>query len=347
MKEKKPRLRVDKYKSLKKRKRKGFHGINYHDMKKKEVADRLLDLTAGSGTEQQEQVEEDQVETEEVADISRNKIHGKEVVDEEESQGVSPQIHGYKIMDSSVLQGILNCCSMCTFCGAENQLSVRQDDKARRGLCEKLILFCTACEKEIKTFHTSLTLENKLIDINLMSVYAATSSGGGLALLRNFCVSMDFPAPVHGNPYSKYLKTIVKCAMENCEESLSCAAKTLVTQQINDGGTQIAFGVDGTWQKRYGHNSLLGATFVLSIHNGCVLEYSIKSKICHLCEKNPHPTIEWKQKYAAICEINHRGSSGSMEKEGAIEMCVRSVDKHNLKYTTFVGDGDTNSFAAY
>ena len=156
---------------------------------------------------------------------------------------------------------------------------------------------------------------------------------------------MDFPASVHGNLYFKYLKTIVcKYAMEKCEESMSYAAKTLVTQEINDGATQIAVSVDGTWQKRYGHNSLLGTTFVLSIHNGCVLDYSIKSKVCHLCKKNPHPTIEWKQKHAAVCQINHCGSSGSMEKEGAIEMFVCSVNKHNLRYTTFVGDGNTNFF---
>ena len=33
-----------------------------------------------------------------------------------------------------------------------------------------------------------------------------------------------------------------------------------------------------------------------------------------------------------FCEIDHKGSLDSMEKEGAIEMFLCSIDKHNLKY---------------
>ena len=80
--------------------------------------------------------------------------------------------------------------------------------------------------------------------------------------------------------------------------------------------------VDGTWQKRYGHNSLLGMVFVISIVTGCVLGYSVKLIVCH------------------------EGSSGAMERDGAIEVFTRSIEKHNLRYTTYVGDGDSNSFAA-
>ena len=33
-----------------------------------------------------------------------------------------------------------------------------------------------------------------------------------------------------------------------------------------------------------------------------------------------------------------------MEKEGAKEIFLRSIDKYKLKYTTFVGDGDSGCF---
>ena len=46
-----------------------------------------------------------------------------------------------------------------------------------------------------------------------------------------------------------------------------------------------------------------------------------------------------------VCDINHSGSSDSMETTAAVEMFTRSVEKHNLKYTTFVGDGDSSCFA--
>ena len=108
---------------------------------------------------------------------------------------------------------------------------------------------------------------------------------------------------------------------------------------------EIAVSCDGTWQKRYGHNSLLGATFIISTDNG-VLDYSIKSKTCAVCNKNLNPTDEWSRNHELFCEINHKGSSGSMEKEGAVEMFLCSIDKHNLKYAEYIGDGDSNSFGA-
>ena len=33
-----------------------------------------------------------------------------------------------------------------------------------------------------------------------------------------------------------------------------------------------------------------------------------------------------------------------MEKDSAVEMFYRSVEKHNLRYTVYIGDGDTSSF---
>ena len=124
---------------------------------------------------------------------------------------------------------------------------------------------------------------------------------------------------------------------------------SLAAQSLHKEGstpTEISISVDGTWQKRYGHNSLLGATFILSIDNGCVLDYSIKSKVCTVCRKHPNPTEEWLEIHKPVCAINHAGSSGSMEKDGAVEMFLWSLEKHQLKYTEYVGDGDTNSFGA-
>ena len=90
------------------------------------------------------------------------------------------------------------------------------------------------------------------------------------------------------------------------------AAKDLVKDGTSPN--EITVSCDGTWQKRYGHNSLLGATFIISIDNGCVLDYSIKSKTCAVCNKNPNPTDEWSRNHELFYKINHKGSSGSMEK---------------------------------
>ena len=72
----------------------------------------------------------------------------------------------------------------------------------------------------------------------------------------------------------------------------------------------------------------------------------IKSLICHVCKINKEAAETWEKNHEATCLINHEGSSGSMEEEGAIEMFLRSVEKYKLRYTKYVGDGDTSSFGA-
>ena len=44
------------------------------------------------------------------------------------------------------------------------------------------------------------------------------------------------------------------------------------------------------------------------------------------------------------CKANFRGSAPAMEPEGADRIFRRSVEKHNLRYTEFYGDGDSKSF---
>ena len=44
------------------------------------------------------------------------------------------------------------------------------------------------------------------------------------------------------------------------------------------------------------------------------------------------------------CTKNHEGSSGSMEGASNRDLFLRSVQRHDLRYSKFIGDGDTNSF---
>ena len=191
----------------------------------------------------------------------------------------------------------------------------------------------------------------RMLDINLRSVLASTSIGSGPSALRTFCTQMNFPQPVSEHPYNKYLLHIKNVSLKNAEESISSAAKQLrkVIGELDDDDDSIlnvAVSVDGSWQKRYGFNSLPGVIFIISIDTGCVLDFSIKSLICHVCKKNKEVTETWEKIHEATCLVNHEGSSGSMEKEGAIEMFLGSVEKHELRYTKYVGDGDAGSFGA-
>ena len=109
--------------------------------------------------------------------------------------------------------------------------------------------------------------------------------------------------------------------------------------------------MDGTWQKR-GHSSRIVVVFILLVDTGEVLDYVIKSLVCHECsahsrwDKKSEKYKNWCDKHKATCYINHSGSSDSMETQGVVEMFLRSIDKNGLRYITFVGDGDSSCYAS-
>ncbi len=47
--------------------------------------------------------------------------------------------------------------------------------------------------------------------------------------------------------------------------------------------------------------------------------------------------------YTQMSSEPHK-SSGSMESVGAVAMSQRSIEKHKLRYTEYIGDGDSSSF---
>ena len=121
--------------------------------------------------------------------------------------------------------------------------------------------------------------------------------------------------------------------------------------EVLENGTliaKVAVTVDGTWQRR-GHCSKIGVVFVLSAVMGEVLDYEAKSLTCtqcvsHKAAKTTEQFNQWYEEHKPTYEINHQGSSDSTESDGACEIFVQSLSKHGLKYTTFIGDGDTGCF---
>ena len=124
--------------------------------------------------------------------------------------------------------------------------------------------------------------------------------------------------------------------------------RTLILNCEPDSGQEldVAVSVNGSWQKRYGHNSISGMVFSISIDAECVLDYVVKTKFCHVCKANPNASEQCKEFHEKDCSINHTGSSGLMEVEGFIEMFLWSIEKYILRYVTYVGDGDSSAFGS-
>ena len=136
---------------------------------------------------------------------------------------------GYKIIDSCILQQLVNSLlSKCSNCKAKNSLVLKQNNSKRRGMCETLMINCTSSKPDIQIFETSKKVGNsQMIDINLMSVMAATSVAGGITILRRLCTDFNYTQPVLEHPFNNYLKHLVKVSVESAEKSTSDAAKTI------------------------------------------------------------------------------------------------------------------------
>ncbi|KAK7104241.1 hypothetical protein V1264_018995 [Littorina saxatilis] len=113
--------------------------------------------------------------------------------------------------------------------------------------------------------------------------------------------------------------------------------------------TSVPISCDGSWMTR-GHSSTVGATTIIGLETGKVLDTEVKSKKCKSCQcwatrdKNSERYQQWEADHPMECTKNHEGSSGSTESASDRDMFLRSVQHHDLRYTKFIGDGDTNSF---
>ena len=266
--------------------------------------------------------------------------------------------HGFKIQDASVLSKGLENAAICAVC-KKGKLLLLQNDKHRAGLAEELSFQCNSCKHET-IFSTSAKISSGSFEVNRRSVLAAQA--WGQAGLSHFCGLMDLPPPVSKKAYNDHMKQIESQATKNAEKGMTEAAERLrqflakecpwklhKDEQGNLIG-DVSVTVDGTWQKR-GHSSKIGVVFVISVDTGEVLDYEVKSLVCFECrsrnidDRNSEDYQKWYTAHKSSCLINHDGSSESMEKEGAISIFRRSIERRGLQYVEFVGDGDSSCFA--
>ena len=278
-------------------------------------------------------------------------------------KGESVKSKGFKIMDTELIANCIKIAAICSICKrADSQLTLREIPGKRRGMGEELFLECSICHKvtELKTSKKVKVEKRKdIYESNLRSVYASQKMGQ--RGLKKLCGVMNMPPPVTMKSFNSINKIIHRESKERAEEEMKSAANELLDLaiiedpediKIMDDGSMICnvpVTVDGTWQKR-GHSSKIGLVFVLSVRTGKVLDYQLKSLYCHECvaHKKDDPSTKaykrWWSDHRPLCNIHHKGSSDSKEREGAISIFLRSTEKYGLHYTTFVGDGDSSTY---
>ena len=149
---------------------------------------------------------------------------------------------------------------------------------------------------------------------------------------------------------SEAYKQVADVSMENAanEFRFSEAEREIdLDVSYDDRVSDITVSRDGSWQKR-GHSSLNGVVTIIASDSAKCLDYRVLSKTCNACKswevrKEAEPDLYQKFLETHDCSINHEGSSGSMESSGIVECFMTSERKRKLRYTHYIGDGDSKT----
>ena len=356
------------YRRWKSKKRKGFMGSKQH--KSPKTVDNANDeeehhLNADLQTnlaalDQTPSSEFKKLKNRSAEKLKRSPLNTLPFVKKKAVRQVKSKPKGFKIQDQQLLANCITKAAICSSCKKPDSRLVLYEEKGKRqGLAEKLFLECSLCQATAELETSSKSKSNLVSEVNLRSVYAAQSYG--LAGLRKFCTIMNLPPPVTNKSFYSISKMINKECKKRADANMRSAANRIIdltkkscpeNVEVTESGAvicNVAVTVDGTWQKR-GHSSKIGVVFVIAVETGEILDYELKSLYCHACvaNKNKKQSEEeyeiWKSKHELQCCLDHKGSSDSMETDCAVEIFLRSVERYGLRYTTFVGDGDSSCF---
>lgn len=113
----------------------------------------------------------------------------------------------------------------------------------------------------------------------------------------------------------------------------------------------VSVSFDGSWHKR-GFTSNYGVGIVIDVTTGLALDFEVLSKHCQACSKNEKINMTegdrllWRMEHAQKCSKNYDGSSKGMEREAAVRMWGRSIERNKMRYTSMLSDGDSVAFKA-
>lgn len=233
----------------------------------------------------------------------------------------------------------------------------------RMGYARQIKVRCLSCPFVVKQYScTRLDGSDDVnvgFEVNNAMVLCFNELGLGHAAMTKFSALLNIPG-MHHKTYHRIAKK-VGCANVDVGDSVLNASADAVRDAYaaldhdsdddsdDDGDDQpldVMVSFDGTWHKR-GFTSNYGVGIVIEVMTGLVLDYEVLSKYCQGCAIADSKNMtnaerqEWWQQHEATCQKNYQGSSKAMEKEAALRMWSRSVDKHKMRYTKMLSDGDS------
>ncbi|XP_050730167.1 uncharacterized protein LOC127005398 isoform X2 [Eriocheir sinensis] len=211
------------------------------------------------------------------------------------------------------------------------------------------------------TSNSRVSVLHNVREVTLTLVHAVMLLGKGNAAFHKLCAMMNLRS-ITNSTYSNYSKYVTLKAKMKAKEVLERSRRAVFeyyARELNrlpdeDGvlDVDVTFGV--SWQTR-GNLSLLGVGDIIDVHSRLILDYETLSKVCNACSrkkaelKNKNITKEqfeeWYKEHSSSCDKNFEGTSLGMKPGAAVRLWQRSLD-HNMRYTTYISDGDSIAFNA-
>ena len=254
---------------------------------------------------------------------------------------------GYRLLKLDAVESGLGVCSNC-----HSPLVLEEKFDSRKGLVTHKSFSCPnrTCKKSVLV---SDPYSPEATALNNASILGTRMAGCGLHALDVITACMGMVPPFTRAMWTKHNKDISVKACEVARNSCVAAAEHLhrVMGKPLEEVIDVIVTVDGTWQKR-GRTSLFGIVVVIAWKTGQVLAWEVLSKHCTACKLREDMDVdseeykEWYEGHKKKCECNYKGSSNGMEIAGVKAIWLRSIEDLKLRYTTFIGDGDSKTFAS-
>lgn len=255
--------------------------------------------------------------------------------------------NGFRIIDMDRVFGILLEHLSCRRCRGKAKI----EEVRTMGFSSQFRLTCQNCGF-LKVFRNSdevrkMSPEEPMeTEVNRRMIYASQILGIRHAGLSKLSALLDMPQIFSNKTYDKRVKVIHKQVQEKAEQCMLQAIEKEVELQ---NSRELCASGDGTWQKK-GFSSKNGVVSLIGALSGEVLDVETMTVVCYGHSKYKGPKSgdefdEWYESHMADCTINHQGSSGMMEVTGMNRIFQRSEARAGVKYTKYIGDGDSKTFS--
>lgn len=254
--------------------------------------------------------------------------------------GTERKMTGFRLMDVDLLNEFIAnlCCPECQEC------NLKCVAETQRG-CQSTLRYQCQCGYS-QVLETSKKVPNGGHEVNGRFTQGILAIGKNRTAAETLLMHLNMPPPVSVNAWEQYSDRI-HSALENVAKKSMAKAG----EELKKDGCDVAVSVDGTWQRR-GFSSKNGVVTCVSVANDLtckVIDVELLTSHCQACalaknRMSDEELKEWMARHQSDCTSNHDGSAGSMEPKGALAIFRRSEETHGLRYTSFLGDGDSKSF---